>query len=143
MRKMGDGCVHGVSDWDAERRVYVCRACGHDHGCNHAATAMPADPEMSDDEIPHRPLTGGIRVQARVGKVRRGAPGLHPDDLAVDARDAAVATLRQTLEDRQRYLHAELHVDERGHPDGVWADCGRPTCTGTRAALAAAPAPGA
>lgn len=24
------GCTHGLTDWNVERQVYVCQACGHD-----------------------------------------------------------------------------------------------------------------
>lgn len=80
-------------------------------------------------------------MTGKVGAVRRGVPIIHPDDVQDDPRDAEIERLRATLTGRQRYIHAELHVDEHGPPDGVWTDCERPTCAGTREALAAAPPP--
>lgn len=107
-----------------------------------AATARPAPPAAADqevDEIPHRRPAGAVRVTGKVGAVRRGVPIIHPDDVQDDPRDQEIERLRATLTDRQRYIHAERHVDERGYPIGVWTDCGQPTCWGTRTALAAAP----
>jgi hypothetical protein len=45
--------------------------------------------------------------------------------------------LRDLLTDRQRYIHAEIHVDGRGAPIGHWSSCDRPTCVDTREKLAA------
>lgn len=55
---------------------------------------------------------------------------------ALAARDAEVARYRTAVQDRQRYIHAELHGDKHGHPLGPWPLCERPTCSEASALLA-------
>ena len=54
---------------------------------------------------------------------------------ALEASRAECARLRQLLEDRQRYIHCEIHVDAQHIPLGYWKDCQKPTCMDTAAAL--------
>lgn len=59
-----------------------------------------------------------------------------------EAAEQREAALRQVVIERQRYIHAELHINEKTkRPRGAWEKCERPTCSYARAALAAA-APG-
>lgn len=56
-------------------------------------------------------------------------------DQRAKAAEAERDWLREELTSRQRYIHAELHLDDHGSPDRHWTACSRPTCRSTAAAL--------